>query len=249
VQRGLSVHAVDSSGCTLLIMATGGGHKAAAEWLLQQGVAVNAADNYGKSSLHCASGDCNSDDAAMVELLLASGADVHKCTPAQYSALDAAADIGNVQCARALIAAGIDVNHFNSLNMTSLHMAILEQHSAVAQLLLEHGATAVMNSVVVTKCTKSCCDSATALMMCTEVNTVKLLLTAGADVHVINDVGDTCLHVAAKHNWKAPMLCLLIKAGADLHAVNSEGQTAAQIAHDEDHTLIEQLLNRAAQQG
>jgi ankyrin repeat protein len=44
------------------------------------------------------------------------------------------------------------------------------------------------------------------------------------------------------------MLCLLIKAGADLHAVNSKGKTAAQIAHDRGHILIEQLLNRAAQQ-
>jgi ankyrin repeat protein len=44
------------------------------------------------------------------------------------------------------------------------------------------------------------------------------------------------------------MLCLLIKAGADLHAVNNEGKTAAQLAHDKGHTLIEQLLNRAAQQ-
>jgi hypothetical protein len=44
------------------------------------------------------------------------------------------------------------------------------------------------------------------------------------------------------------MLCLLIKAGADLHAVNKSGKTAAQLAHDRGFTLIEQLLNRAAQQ-
>jgi ankyrin repeat protein len=67
-------------------------------------------------------------------------------------------------------------------------------------------------------------------------------------VHVANEAGNTALLVAAKHNWKAPMICLLIKAGANLYAVNNEGQTAAQIAHDEGHTLIEQLLNRAAQQ-
>jgi uncharacterized protein len=201
-------------------------------------------------SLHCASGSSSSsNDAAMVELLLANGADVHMYTQAQFSALESAADIGNVNYPRALIAAGADVYHFNSMNITCLHFAIMEKRSAVVQLLLEHVATAVMNSVVITRCLKACCDSATALMMCTETHLVKLLLAAGADVYMATGVGNTALHVAAKHNWKAPMLCLLIKAGADLHAVNNEGVTAAQIAHNCSHTLIEQLLNRAAKQG
>src|SRR6185437_3330077 len=89
---------------------------------------------------------------------------------------------------------------------------------------------------------------ATALMLCTEAATVKLLLAAGADVHKTNARGDTCLHVAARHKLSAAALCLLIKAGTDLHAVNNEGNTAAQLAHDRGYTLIEQLLNRAAQQ-
>jgi ankyrin repeat protein len=118
------------------------------------------------------------------------------------------------------------------------------------QLLLEHGATTVMNSVLPVRCCTDaqCCDNVTALMMCTEANTVNLLLAAGADVHVTNSVGNPALHMAAMHNWKAPMLCLLIKAGADLYAVNNKGRTAAQLAHDRGYTLLEQLLNRAAQQ-
>jgi hypothetical protein len=54
--------------------------------------------------------------------------------------------------------------------------------------------------------------------------------------------------MAVKHNCKVPVIYLLIKAGIELHAVNNDGQTAAQIAHDRGFTLIEQLLNRAAQQ-
>jgi ankyrin repeat protein len=75
-----------------------------------------------------------------------------------------------------------------------------------------------------------------------------MLLAAGADVHVANDAGNTCLHLAAKYELPVPILCLLINAGADLHAVNNEGHIAAQIAHDEGYMLLEQLLNRAAQQ-
>jgi ankyrin repeat protein len=132
-----------------------------------------------------------------------------------------------------------------------LHIALNHKHSAVAQLLLEHGATAVMNSVVPANCFNGpyCCTGHTALMMCTTADTVKVLLAAGADVHVTTDGGDTCLHKAAAHGYAAPVVCLLIKAGANLHAVNSKGKTAAQVAHDNGFTLIEQLLNRAAQQG
>jgi ankyrin repeat protein len=84
-------------------------------------------------------------------------------------------------------------------------------------------------------------------MMCQDSATLKLLLTAGADVQAVTSRGDTCLHIAARHNHPIPVLCLLIKAGADLHAVNARGKTAAQVAHEKGHTLIAQLLNRAAQ--
>jgi uncharacterized protein len=249
VQRGLSVTVVDNKGNTVLITAASAQQKAAAEWLIQRGVAVNAV-NDSSAALHIVCTNSSVDDATMIELLLANAADVNQCAEGQLTALNVAASSGSVQCAEVLIAAGADVNHFHSVHMASLHTAIYYHQATVVQLLLEHGATAVMNSVIALKCSDDapCCDGMTALMMCNEVDTVKLLLAAGADVHITNIAKDTCLHVAAKHNWKAPMICLLVKAGADLHAVNNEGQTAAQIAHDRGHTLIEQLLNRAPQQ-
>jgi uncharacterized protein len=256
VQRGLSVYAVDNKGDTLLMVAARSGRKHAAEWLLQRGVAVNAANKDGYSALHSVCGRSNCDDAAMIELLLASGADVHRCDAVGETALDITARRGNVQCARALIAAGADVNHLNAEGLSSLHTAILAvkllgQHNPVVNLLLEHGAAAVVSKAVAWKCVHGvrCCTRMTALMMCVEPDTVKALIAAGADAHITTDRGDTCLHKAAKHSAFASVLCLLIKAGVDLHALNNEGKTAAQIAHDRGHTLIEQVLIRAAQQG
>jgi ankyrin repeat protein len=163
-----------------------------------------------------------------------------------------AAQKDNVHCAKVLIGACIDVNKASSYgNASSLYLAIRRHHTAVVQLLLDSGATATVNSVAPVQCCNgaACCTHTTPLMLCETADTVKVLLAAGADVHVTNHIGDTCLHSAARHNYKAPVLCLLIKAGADIHAVNSEGKTAAQLAHDRGYTLIEQLLNRAAQQG
>jgi uncharacterized protein len=177
VQNGLCVYAVNNVGHTLLMVAAARGHEPAAEWLLQQGVAVNAVDNHGYTALHRASAAAKGDHAAVVTLQLANGADVHyRCASRQRTALELAAYSGNMQCARVLISAGADVNHFDSMYMTSLHMAIREHHAAVAQLVLEHGATAVMNSILPIKCLTDaqCCTSVTALMLCTEPDTVKL---------------------------------------------------------------------------
>jgi ankyrin repeat protein len=247
VQHRLTVTTVSNDGWTLLMVAAKGSHKAAAEWLIQHLVYLDAVNNSGGTALHIAC--CSdSDDADMVELLLANGADVHKRIGAGRTALDGAVLRGNIECVKVLIAAGADVNRADSDGASSLHVAVGKNNSAAVQLLLEHGATAVVNSVILEWCTlgTQCCSSAIALMMCTGVETVQQLLAAGADVHMTNNAGDTCLHVAAKHNWKAPLICLLIKAGADLHAVNNESKTAAQLAHDRGHTLVKLLLIRAA---
>jgi uncharacterized protein len=75
-QRGSSVNLMDSNtGCTVLMAVIATGHKPAAEWLLQHGAAVDATNLWGGTALHYASEYC--DDAAMVDLLLANGADVH----------------------------------------------------------------------------------------------------------------------------------------------------------------------------
>jgi ankyrin repeat protein len=230
------------------MVAVSRGHKAAAEWLLQHGAAVNATDGLGSTALHAACAEHSGDAAAMIELLLANGVDVHKYTLHQQTALDVAVHYGKVQCAKALIAAGIDVNHVESRGYSALHIAVISNRAAAVQLLLDNGAAAVMNDVLNIKNPNGTQSTATVLMLCTVPAIFKLLLAAGADVHVITPAGNTCLHVAAWCAHPVPVICLLIKAGADLHAVNNRGETAAQIAHDKGNTLIEQLLNRAAQQ-
>jgi ankyrin repeat protein len=188
-------------------------------------------------------------DATINKLLLASGADLHIRAKRGSTALNVAAHEGYSECVKVLLAAGADISNADNTGVTSLHAASLKNHSVVAQLLLKHGAAAVVNTVARVRCSTSfdcCCKGLTALMMCTTVATVKMLLAAGADVHVTTYDGDTCMHLAARHSLPVPVVCLLIKADVDLQAVNNQGKTAAQIAHDARNTLIEQLLIRAA---
>eukprot|EP00953_Heterococcus_sp_UTEX-ZZ885_P009353 5520-Heterococcus_DN1.PRE.3 len=109
VQRGLSSTSVDSYGRTLLMLAAKDGQKHAMEWILQHGCDVNAVDHEGFTALHSVS-SFSSDDTTLIELLLAYGADVTKHAVKFITALDTAALFGKSECARALIAAGVDVN-------------------------------------------------------------------------------------------------------------------------------------------
>jgi ankyrin repeat protein len=243
LQHGLSIYVTDSLERTLLIETTRGGAEHVAEFLIQQGVSVHATDARQHTALHVAA--MFSEAAATVQLLLQHGADVNARAEENLTPLHRAASALQLQNAKLLLAAGADVCLSNDEGMTPLRFSILKGDTPLVKLLLEHGAAAVADTMQVH--VSSCCGPVSALMDCIDTAILKLLLGAGADVHAVTSRGDTCLHVAARHSYPVPVLCLLIKAGADMHAVNDAGKTAAQVAHDSGHTLIEQLLNRAAQ--
>jgi hypothetical protein len=72
---------------------------------------------------------------------------------------------------------------------------------------------------------------------------VQILLKAGADVHMTNDLLDTPLHSAA---WRGFSDCatLLLNAGASRDAVNKEKKTPPQLAEQrfsQDHPIIQVL--------
>jgi ankyrin repeat protein len=245
-----SVNTTDMRGYTLLMMAAHQGDLLTGEWLIESGAAVSAAAAAdGCTALHTAS---QQGRTSVIALLLAHGANVHSADHSGLTALDMAAWGGHTEAAKALIAAGADVNHTDNQGSPCLHRAVDSSlnsgHTDTVQLLLESGATALLDTQVPCACAMGAwCGTVTAVMMCKHAAVLKLLLAAGADVHATTSTGNSCLHIAAAHSYPAPVLCLLIKAGADLHAVNSAGKTAAKVARDYHSKLAEQLLTRAAQ--
>jgi ankyrin len=183
--------------------------------------------------------------AEMTALLLEHGADVNSANSSGDTPLLGAAISGDLASARVLVRAGAGVCAVCTNGMTCLHVAARGGQVEMLQLLLEHGAAAVIDSLSPV-CEHSSCGKGTALMSCESPAAVKILLAANANVHTPTDRGNTALHVAAVHKFAAPVLCLLIKAGVDLHAVNSAGKTAAQVAADTGNALAAALLTRAA---
>jgi ankyrin repeat protein len=184
----------------------------------------------------------------ILKLLIQHGVTIYSSYKGGFTLLMQAASTNQPRVAKFLIDKGVSVHAVDSSSTTALHYATLSTKTGTEtmRLLLAHGAAAVLNSMQCLNWEDGA--SVSALLLCIDTAVLKLLLTAGADVHAVTSTGDTCLHAAARYDYPAPVLCLLIKAGADIHAVNTEGKTAAEIAHYSGNTLIEQLLNRAAQQ-
>jgi uncharacterized protein len=245
MQHGAALTATRHGGFTLLMQAATSNQPRVAEFLIKQSLSAHAVTDTGSTAHYYAALTAVSGTETM-RLFLAHGADVNACRSYGSTPLQSAASSGNVDTLRALLAAGADVLSSGEAGGTALHDAIEYECFPVVKLLLEHGADAVLNSMQYDKWLH--CGLVSALMVCKDTAILKLLLAAGGDVHAVTSSGDTCLHIAARHNYSAPVVCLLIKAGADMHAVNDVGTTAAEVAHDSGNTLIEQLLNRAVQQ-
>ena len=112
-------------------------------------------------------------------------------------------------------------------------------HTAIAQLLLEHGAdinAASRNGQRVMPLHSSVAGQHLAL--------TKLLLEHGADVNATQEGGFTSLQGAAQ-NGQHEMVELLLKYGADKNARSDGGQTALDIARAEGHEAVATLLQGA----
>jgi len=147
--------------------------------------------------------------AAVVELLLAAGADVKAKNEYGETALHQAAWYGHAAIVELLLAAGADVDAQDEAGWTALHEAAQEAHAAVVELLLAAGADVNAQSNAGWTALHQAAENGHAAV-------VELLLAAGADIKAKNNSGGTALHYAA---WggDAAVVELLLAAGADVN--------------------------------
>jgi ankyrin repeat protein len=246
LEQGASTAAVHAGGESLLSCAIMLGNAKIVEVILSQCKQLAVELNARNADLHTVLHEAalyNRTEAAAV--LLRFGAAVDARAAYVTTPLMAAARYASTDLVQLLLDPGAEITAQSVSGVTVLHTAANNiEHPEVLQLLLEQsGAIAIIDNLSV-QC--NCCGLRTALMLCEQPAHLKLLLAAGADVHITTDRGNTALHVSAVHKFTAPVLCLLIKAGVDLHAVNASGKTAAQVAAERGNKLAAALLTRAA---
>ena len=233
-----------ADGTTALHRAVQAGDHAAAQRLLRQGAAVNAATRNGVTPLLLAAVNA---DPVMVETLLKAGADPNAPLTQGQTILMTAARTGSDQAVRLLMARGADVNAREQvLGETALIWAAAENHPAVIKALVDHGADVNGRSKVMTYPLREYGDgksgrltvlppgSWTPLMYAARQNAidaVRTLAEARADLNLTDPDGTTAL-VVAIINAHYDLAAVLLEKGADPNVGDVTGMTALYAAVD-----------------
>ena len=206
---------------------------------------VNAANDHGVTPLALA---CENGNAAMVEKLLAAGANPNAAVSTGETALMTAARSGSVNAVKALVARGANVNAKEPTHgQTALMWAVSNQHPDVVRVLVELGADIHARSdarprVVHTgnRFGDRGADKGvvtmdlggfTPLLFAArngDLDAAKILVGAGADVNDQTAAGASALVVAA-HSGNGPLARYLLETGANPNAAGA-GYTALHAA-------------------
>ncbi|KAH0542444.1 hypothetical protein FGG08_003199 [Glutinoglossum americanum] len=175
-----------------------------------------------------------SENEAMVRLLVERGADVGARNRDGWTALHMAAHNKNEAVARLLLEKGADVNAEYRRGRTALHLAIINGDEAVVQLLLEKGADVNTKDKYGWTALKMAAGNKNEAV-------VRLLLEKGADVNAKDKDGRTVLHLAASYENEA-VVRLLLEKGANVNAEDENGWTALHAAADDKNEAMVRLL-------
>jgi len=119
---GLPVDATDTQGCTALLRAAGGGHRAVVDLLLARGADPRVAARSGATPLSAA---VSMRQVDIVERLLAAGAPLEQRLPGEVTVLMLAAALGLPDLVARLLTAGADVHASDAQGLAPLHCAAL----------------------------------------------------------------------------------------------------------------------------
>jgi len=181
------------------------GDLAAVQACLEQGVDVNARDQWGRTALYLAAEKGHKED---VELLLEHGADVNAKDTRNRTALLYPAEKGHKEVVELLLEHGADVNAKDNWDWTPLHSSAEEGHKDIVELLITEGANVNARDR----------GSRTPLHYAAEKGHKKivgLLLAHGADVNTGTYSNLTAADFAMREGH-TEIVELLISKGADI---------------------------------
>ena len=271
LQQGADVDAPQGDGSTALHWASYWDNREIAALLIRAGTDVDATNDLGVTPLWAA---CENGSSAMVSILLEAGGDPDVALPFGETPLMTAARSGNADVVGQLLASGAEVDAATEAGaygeQTALMWAVAQQHPAVVEALLAHGADVHARSTVFTETVKTIPTYANYGLQCmprdecyiTEVESggftpllfaarvgdlvsARLLLAAGADVNETAPDGASVLAVAALSGHGA-LGAFLLDQRADPNAAEGGYAPLHAAILQRDRTLAEALLSAGA---
>jgi ankyrin repeat protein len=170
--------------------------------------------------------------------------------------LHLAAEEGQKDVAKLLLAKKSEVDAKDKLGMTPLHWAVKNDKKNMAEVLLAHGAdvNAKTNAILFEgiilengEYSGLFFKGGAALHMAAQFgheDVAKLLLARKADVNAKNTMGETPLHITAAEFGYKDIAELLLAHGADVNCKNNWGKTPLQVASQRGYKDIVELLRQ-----
>ena len=223
----------DTANNTALHLAAHENHTDVTQVLIDAGADIDIKNSDGSFSVHVASLAGALD---VVKMLLRVGAGVCVTDNEGDTCLTLATYFGYTEIVRYLVGLPeVDVNHRDGNNDTALHLAAQENHTGIAQVLIDAGADIG---------TKDDRGSSPLHRACHfgALDIVKMLVEAGAGVHVTDHHGSTCLTLAAELGRTETVRYLVGLPGVDVNHRDGDNDTALHLARKENHTDTAQLL-------
>ena len=264
---GADANTKDGTGASALMHAALYASKKEMQLLLDKGARVNAANSNGSTALMWAAGD-----TAKVDLLLERGASVSAKTNDGTTALIAAANHGNVDVIRRLVARGANPRETTKIGIGLQSVALLRTDDAVERTLSAAGLrlslpvrradTPLSNTLPNPSLVKQFLDLGAdpkeafplvtrelpAVMAAAYSNALASLrlLARAADLNIKDNYGDTPLMMAAGAAHPDPTIVrFLLERGVDVQARDSAGRTALDWALLQGDTPVARLLRSA----
>ena len=218
IDHGASVNAVNTRGQTALWFACVDGQESFVKFLLDTEADPNIIDKYGESCLHAAlHGHCST---ATLQEMLEHGAHVNTVNKDGATPLLLACGIAQPDAVRLLLEERADPNIAYADGDACLHAAIATYCSKeTIQEIIDHGADVnAVNSRRRTALLLGC--------FYRQMDSVKVLLEAGADPTVADEEGFSCLHAAIDGHCSKDTLQALIDHGIHIDATRKDGTNA-----------------------
>ena len=179
--QGVDVNEKGGKGWTALSVAAYRGRGSVVSLLLEKGADIETKNRAGWTPLICAASKGHKD---VVELLLTHKADPNAISKIGVTALNAAAAQGHADTVRLLLDRGAEVNLAREGDVRpALHRAMQHKRSDVVKLLLQRDAQFKPDDKEVTDFVIHACKQG-------DLETLRMLVSKGADVNAFDKVGD-----------------------------------------------------------
>ena len=231
LQNGTAVDVHCSGGWTSLILASQSGHPDVVRLLLGNGAAVDFRRGDGWTSLMFASQNGHVD---VVRLLLQGSASVKCCYHDNQISYSGTSPRLLTSCAAIQNDRHADSNPHGGCPGSALHLASTNGHTAIAELLIQHGADVNSQNH----------NQEIPLHLASrhgQLKTTHLLLASGSDVNSRDRKNFTTLHRAAQ-SGHLDVVTLLLESGADINARNANDATPLGLASAFGRTDVARLL-------